>query len=117
MTKPNKTSTSIDRLDEHLREHPLPKFRRAAVERTPRLAILARDAGHRRVRALTRSLAAGAIALSGGLAFTAANSFHGHASSSPQTPTNLPVSNNGVQAPVQPPTTTPAPAVVVSGGS
>jgi hypothetical protein len=47
-----------------------------------RRAIRARDAGLRRVSAITRGIVAAALALTGGLAVLAAAGFHGHAASS-----------------------------------
>ena len=43
-----------------------------------RRAVMARDAGLRRISRVTRWIVAGVVALSGGLALIAANAFHGH---------------------------------------
>jgi hypothetical protein len=50
-----------------------------------RRAIRARDAGLRRISAITRGIVAAALALTGGLAVLAAQGFHGHAASSATT--------------------------------
>jgi hypothetical protein len=96
----------------------------SGLELEARRAVQARDAGLRRISAVTRWLAAGVVALSGALALIAAGGFRGHAvassaalsvGSAAQTPTPSPAS--GVQAPSQAPVQTPAAPVVVSGGS
>jgi cytoskeletal protein RodZ len=51
---------------------------RSAAERAMRRAIRARDAGLRRITAITRGMVAAAVALCGLLAVLAANGFHGH---------------------------------------
>jgi hypothetical protein len=104
--------------------------------------VLARDAGLRRISAVTRWTAAGAVALSGVLALIAANAFHGRtvattpartpttASSHGSTParttttpraltqtTTSTSSSSALQPPTQVPTPTPATPAVVSGGS
>lgn len=103
--------------------------RRASIEAAEiagRRAVMARDAGLRRISRVTRRVVLGAAALSGGLAVTAANAFHGHtivtppsgtsstqaSSSSVQSPTS-----SGLNAPAQAPALTPVQPVVVSGGS
>jgi hypothetical protein len=88
---------------------------------------MARDAGLQRISALTRGLIAGVVALSGALAVIAANGFHGHThqnaavqTQTTQTQTNAPSSaSSALQPASQPPVQvqTPAPPVVVSGGS
>ena len=86
---------------------------------------MARDAGLQRISAITRGTIAGAVTLSGALAVIAASGFHGHTLSNPttqtpttQTPTTATSSTaSALQSPSQPPVQTPAPAVVVSGGS
>jgi hypothetical protein len=110
--------------------------RRASIdaeEIAGRRAVMARDAGLRRISRVTRRVVLGAIALSGGLAVTAANAFHGHtittgspSSSSTQasSPSTQPSSSStqsttssGLSAPAQTPAPTPVQPVVVSGGS
>ena len=96
-------------------------------EAATRRAVLARDAGLRRISTVTRWVIAGAVALSGALALIAANAFHGRTisnSSSSQTPVTQQApatpsvsSSQGPQAPQQAPAQTPAAPVVVSGGS
>lgn len=97
-----------------------------------RRAVMARDAGLRRISSVTRRVVLAAIALSGGLAVTAANAFHGHtivtgssstsstqaSSTSAQDP-SLPTqpSSSDLGAPVQTPEPTTVQPVVVSGGS
>lgn len=100
------------------------------AEIATRRAVLMRDAGLRRISTVTRWVIAGAVGLSGALALIAANAFHGRTLSSspssqtpvtqqaptaPQTPSVS--SSQGPQAPQQVPAQTPAPPVVVSGGS
>jgi cytoskeletal protein RodZ len=106
-------------------------------------AIRARDAGLRRISALTRGLAAGAVGLTGTLALLAAGSFHGKtvavtprpaatvaAESATQGPvarsasaattvttTTTTTQSAAPAAPSAPPAPTPAAPVVVSGGS
>ena len=91
-----------------------------------RRAVMARDAGLRRISRVTRRVVLGAVALSGGLAVTAANAFHGHtivtgSSSTTSTQTSPPPaqssSSSGLSAPAQTPAPTPVQPVVVSGGS
>jgi cytoskeletal protein RodZ len=62
----------------------LPNRRRETdrAELALRRAIRARDAGLRRISAITRGIVAAALALTGGLAVLAAQGFHGHAASS-----------------------------------
>ena len=50
----------------------------SAAELATRRAIRTRDAGLRRISAVTRGIVAVVVALSGALAVLAANSFHGH---------------------------------------
>jgi hypothetical protein len=111
-----------------------------AAEIATRRAVLARDAGLRRVSLVTRWMVAGAVGLSGALALLAANAFHGHtiqsapsssttnepsgqttpATTTPATtaPATTTPSSGGLQPPSQAPAPAPAPApVVVSGGS
>jgi len=97
-----------------------------AAEIAGRRAVMARDAGLRRISRVTRRVILGAVALSGGLAVTAANAFHGHtivtgSSSTTSTPASSPSvpssSSSGLSAPAQTPAPTPVPPVVVSGGS
>jgi len=111
-----------------------------AAEIATRRAVLARDAGLRRVSLVTRWMIAGVLGMSGALALVAANAFHGHtisstpASSTSQgssgqttpatttpattTPATTTPSSGGLQPPSQAPAPTPAPTpVVVSGGS
>jgi hypothetical protein len=91
---------------------------------------MARDAGLRRISAVTRWTTAAVVALSAGLALIAAKAFHGHTvtstpSGSTSTPAaQTPASGQSQVAPaagLQQPTQAPAPAqqvpVVVSGGS
>ncbi len=100
------------------------------AETASRRAVLARDAGLRRISTVTRWVIAGAVGLSGALALIAANAFHGRtlpSTPSSQTPvtqqapttTQTPSvsSAQGPQAPQQVPVQTPAQPVVVSGGS
>jgi hypothetical protein len=106
--------------------------RRAALEPALRRAVMARDAGLRRISSVTRWVLAGAVALSGGLALIAAKGFHGHTISNTQihsntstpgsTQTQIPdQGQSGSGVPIQQPTQTPQPAqappVAVSGGS
>jgi hypothetical protein len=104
-----------------------------------RRAVMARDAGFRRISRVTRRVIVGAVALSAGLAVTAANAFHGHtivtgspgtastqpspASTQPSSASTQPSSastqpsSSGLNAPAQTPAPTPVQPVVVSGGS
>ncbi|HLW95759.1 MAG TPA: hypothetical protein VKS25_10300 [Solirubrobacteraceae bacterium] len=96
-----------------------------------RRAVIARDAGLRRISSTTRWIATAVVALSGGLALIASNAFHGRAattatqSSSTTTPTQQSTSNGqqtssgAIQQPAQAPqsTVTQQQPVVVSGGS
>jgi cytoskeletal protein RodZ len=61
-------------LSGRLHRHP----HRSPAEAATRRAIRARDAGLRRINAVTRGLVAAVVALSGALAVLAANGFHGH---------------------------------------
>jgi len=97
-----------------------------ADEIAGRRAVMARDAGLRRISSVTRRVVLGAVALSGGLAVTAANAFHGHtivtgspSTASTQASSSSAQSSNssGLSAPAQTPAPTPVQPVVVSGGS
>ncbi|HLW93735.1 MAG TPA: hypothetical protein VKS25_00005 [Solirubrobacteraceae bacterium] len=104
-----------------------------AAEVAGRRAVMARDAGLRRISRVTRRVIVGAVALCGGLAVTAANAFHGHtivtgssgtvsaqqpSSSAQQSSTGTQSSSSsGLSAPAQAPAPTPVQPVVVSGGS
>ena len=108
-----------------------PGSRRRPLENATRRAVLARDAGLERIRAVTRWAAAGVVALSGALALIAASSFHGHKATTTNTTTppassgsssvqNSPSNAGSVQQPVTPapqPTPVQQAPVVVSGGS
>jgi len=91
------------------------------AEVAARRAVMARDAGLRKIGDVTRWLTAAVIALSGALALIAANAFHGHATTS--TNVSSPVtqsaanSDNGLQSPQQVPSQVQQQPVVVSGGS
>jgi hypothetical protein len=86
-----------------------------------RRAVSARDAGLRRITAVTRWLVVGVVGLSGALALIASQAFHG------RTVSNASASSPAVQAPAAnseglspanvAPTPTPTAPVVVSGGS
>jgi hypothetical protein len=110
----------------------VPRSRAAgAVETATRRAMMARDAGLRRISAVTRWTAAAVVALSGALALIAAKAFHGHTvTTTPAGATSSPSTQapSTGQSQVSPPTTqlqqpaqAPAPVqqvpVVVSGGS
>jgi hypothetical protein len=92
-----------------------------------RRAVLARDAGLRRISRATRWIAAAAVGLSGALAVIAADSFHGHAAASASTqapasqgaPASVPPANSpgAISPPSSTPTASAAPPVAVSGGS
>ncbi len=103
-------------------------------EPSPRRAVLARDAGLRRISKITRWLVGGALGLSGALALLAANAFHGRTVTTPAHPTtptstapatttpstttpSTPGPSSQIQPPTQAPAPTPAAPVVVSGGS
>lgn len=92
----------------------------------------ARDAGLRRIWAVTRWVTAGVVVLTGALALIAAHAFHGRtisntpssSRSSPGTSSDSPAqtqppASTGVpiQQPAQAPQPTQAPPVVASGGS
>jgi hypothetical protein len=87
-----------------------------------RRSIMARDAGLRRIADVTLWLTAGVVALSGGLALLAADSFRGHSSSASSSnaaaqlsqPQNV---DNGLGPINQAPAQSPAAPVVTSGGS
>ena len=107
----------------------VPRSRAAsAVETATRRAIMARDAGLRRIAAVTRWTAAAVVALSAGLALMAAKAFHGHTvTTTPSGVTSSPQAPSTDQSQVAPtpqlqqPAQAPAPVqqvpVVVSGGS
>jgi hypothetical protein len=87
---------------------------------------MARDAGLRRISAVTRWTVAAVVALSGALALVAANAFHGHTvattpSSATTSPAQTPTPSQGSPTQLQQPAQAPAPVqqvpVVVSGGS
>jgi hypothetical protein len=92
-----------------------------------RHAVLARNAGLRRISSVTRWIAGAAVGLSGALAVIAAGSFHGHTASTAST--QAPASQGAAAAvppadsasaiapPASTPTPTAAPPVAVSGGS
>lgn len=92
-----------------------------------RRAVLARDAGLRRISAVTRWLIVGVVGLSGALALIASNAFHGRtisntsAASSVSSPSSQVAPSAGSSGGLSPanvtPTPTPAAPVVVSGGS
>jgi hypothetical protein len=124
-----------ERLDAHLRANPLPPIARRPVadagysRHAPQRALQMRDDGMRRLRTVTHSLVAGAVALTGALAVVAANGFRGHtvvtptssaqplnSSAAPANTATAP-SPAAVQAPNQAPTQTAAAPVAVSGGS
>ena len=92
-----------------------------AAEIAGRRAVMARDAGLRRISRVTRRVILGAVALSGGLAVTAANAFHGHTIVTNNAPTSSTSStsgdSSGLNAPSQAPAMTPVQPVAVSGGS
>ena len=69
---------------------------RAAVETATRRAMMARDAGLRRIAAVTRWTAVAVVALSGALALIAAKAFHGH------TVTSTPAAGSSTQTPAAP---------------
>jgi hypothetical protein len=89
-----------------------------------RRAVLARDAGLRRISAVTRWLIVGVVSLSGALALIASSAFHGRtisnssaASSVSSPPSQVAPSSGGLSPANTTPTPTPAAPVVVSGGS
>jgi hypothetical protein len=99
-----------------------------AVEAATRRAMMARDAGLRRISAVTRWTAAAVVALSGALALIAAKAFHGHpqstaGSTSVGTAPTPPAIGSQVapptplQQPEQPPVAQQQAPAVVSGGS
>jgi hypothetical protein len=95
------------------------------AEIAARRAVMARDAGLRRISGVTRWLTAGAVAVSGALALIAAQAFHGRTLSNTSSTgqpavsqTSAPSSaSSGLQPPAQAPAQTPVAPVVVSGGS
>ena len=90
-----------------------------------RRAVMARDAGLRRISGVTRWLTAGAVGASSALALIAAHAFHGRTLSNTSSTGQSAVSQtsapssaaSGLQPPAQAPAQTPAAPVVVSGGS
>jgi hypothetical protein len=99
-----------------------PRSRAAsAAEIATRRAVMARDAGLRRISSVTRWLTVGVLGLSGALALLASNAFHGHALSNASQATSASQASQASSAPLQPatavPTQTPAAPVAVSGGS
>jgi len=97
-------------------------FSEAAVAEHRRIQI--RDGGLWRIGATTRWLLAGAVSATGALALLAAGTFHGHTlapvtaqAASASTGSQTTGAAAPLAAPAQPPTTSAAPAVVVSGGS
>jgi hypothetical protein len=89
-----------------------------------RRRIQLRDGGLWRIGAATRWLLAGAVSATGALALLAAGTFHGHTLAPPtaqaasaNSASQTAGSAGPLAAPAQPPTTSAAPAVVVSGGS
>jgi hypothetical protein len=109
------------------RRAPRPPADPGANPAAGRRAVIARDAGLRRISRATRWIAAGAVGLSGALAVIAADSFHGHVASTASTqapasqsaPASVPAANSAgaIAPPASTPTPTPAPPVAVSGGS
>jgi hypothetical protein len=97
----------------------------SAAQLAERHRIQVRDAGLWRIGAATRWLLAGAIGSTGALALLAAGTFHGHTLASPQAAqtttqsagASAPQSTNSIAAPAQPPVSSAATPVVVSGGS
>jgi hypothetical protein len=100
------------------------------AELATRRAVIARDAGLRRISAITRGTIAGAVTLSGALAVIAANGFHGHTHSNTaaqtqttqtQTTQTQTTASSGTSSALQPPSQapvqTPVAPVVASGGS
>lgn len=77
---------------------------RSAVDTATRRAVMARDAGLRRISAVTRWTAAAVVVLSGALALIAAKAFHGHTVTS----TTPNVTQTTTPATTTPATTTPA---------
>jgi hypothetical protein len=94
------------------------------AELARRRAVMARDAGLRRISAVTRWVMVGVVGLSGALALIASHAFHGHtlanassstgAVSATQTPSSP---ATGLAPANQAPVATPVAPVVVSGGS
>ena len=83
---------------------------------------MARDAGLRRISAVTRWLTVAVVGLSGALALVASHAFHGHALSNSSAPTSVSVNPaSPASAGLSPAAAAPAPTavqpVVVSGGS
>jgi hypothetical protein len=111
---------------------PVRRSRALPLETATRRAMMARDAGLRRIRAVTRWVAAGVVVLSGALALIAARAFHGRTiSNTPSSSSSSPGTSSGsaaqtqppassgvpIQQPAQAPAPTQAPPVVASGGS
>ena len=72
-----------------MRTRPTRRPQADRAELALRRAVRARDAGLRRISAITRGMTAAAVALTGGLAVLAAQGFHGHATSSATPPRAL----------------------------
>lgn len=94
------------------------------AELAERQRIQIRDGGLWRIGAATRWLLAGAVSAAGALALLAASTFHGHTlppptaqAASANSASQTAGSAGPIAAPAQSPTTSTAPAVVVSGGS
>jgi hypothetical protein len=104
--------------------------RAGTVETATRRAVMARDAGLRRIAAVTRWTVAAVVVLSGALALIAAKAFHGHTvTSTPNaTQTTTPAittpatttpanTNPAIQQPAQAPAPIQQAPVAISGGS
>jgi hypothetical protein len=84
---------------------------------------MARDAGLRRISAVTRWLTVGIVGLSGALALIASQAFHGRTASNASAASSLSAAqtssaaSDGLSPATVTPTPTPAAPVVVSGGS
>jgi hypothetical protein len=92
-------------------------------ETATRRAVMARDAGLRRISAVTRWLTVGIVGLSGALALIASQAFHGRTVSNASAASSLSAgqtssaASEGLSPATVTPTPTPAAPVVVSGGS
>jgi len=80
----------------------------SAVETATRRAVMARDAGLRRISAVTRWTAAAVVVLSGALALIAAKAFHGHTVANTTNVTQTTTPATTTPATTTPATTTPA---------
>jgi hypothetical protein len=106
------------------------------AEPETRRAVMARDAGLRRISATTRWVTTAVVALSGALALIASNTLHGHAATTAtqnssttvtnqqqqqqqqqSSPSGRQDSSGAIQQPSQTPQSTAQQPVVVSGGS